>query len=399
MKQGAANRRSTAKRGAGPIATAAAFTTLCAAIGVQMPFFPLFLTARGLGPEAVGFAIAMPMAVRLVAMPLAGVVSDKSGSPRAVLVVLGLLSTASFALVGLVSGTAAILFAVGLSAVVWSPVFALLESYAVQLAKLRTVDYGRSRIWGSASFVAANVGVGYLLDFTSPGAIIWLMAAPCFLFGVAARFLPVLAHPEHEAQLTIARPPKALLLGVLAAALVQASHALLYAFSSLQWSARGLSPAVIGVLWSLGTTAEIVLFFVGTQLVRKIPALRLIALGGLAAVLRFGVFALDPPAVSSIALLQSLHAFSFGATHLGLMALIAEHAPGHQAGRAQTFASAVLGFAMAAATVAAGPLYVRWGAAAYGWFAALAAIGGALALAGRAQPHKAGMGGEISAPL
>jgi MFS transporter, PPP family, 3-phenylpropionic acid transporter len=398
MNRVAAKRRSTAKGWAGPVATAAAFSALCAALGVQMPFFPLFLTERGLGPEAIGFAIAMPMAIRLLAMPLAGIVSDKSGSPRAILVVLGIVSAASFALVGMVSGTAAILFAVGLAGIVWSPVFALLESYAVQLAKARKVDYGRSRIWGSAFFVAANVAVGYLLDFTSPGAVIWLMAAPCVLFGVAAYFLPVLAHPEHEAHLTIARPPKALLLGVAAAALVQASHALLYGFSSLQWSARGLSPAVIGFLWSLGTTAEIALFFAGTQLLRKVPALRLIALGGVAAVLRFGAFAFDPPA-AVIALLQLLHAFSFGATHLGLMALIGEHAPGHQAGRAQTYASAVLGAVMAAGTIAAGPLYVRFDVAAYGWFAGLAAIGGLLALGGRAQPHKAGVGGEISAPL
>jgi PPP family 3-phenylpropionic acid transporter len=393
-----ANVRSAAKGGAGSVTTAATYIALCAAIGVQMPFFPLFLTARGLGPEAVGLAIAMPMAVRLFAMPLAGIVSDESGKPRAVLTVLGLASAAAFALVGLVDGKTAILLAVGLSAVVWSPAFALLDSYAVQLAKRRKVDYGRSRLWGSASFVAANLAVGYLLDFTSPGAVIWLIAGPCLSFALAARFLPPLAHPEHEKRLTLARPAKVLLLGVAAAAFVQASHALLYGFSSLQWSAKGLSTGVIGFLWSLGTIAEIVLFFAGTKLVRRIPALRLIALGGFAATLRFGAFALDPPA-SSIALLQLLHAFSFGATHLGLMALIADHVPGHRAGRAQTYASAALGLVMAAGTVFAGPLYVRWGAAAYGWFAALAAIGGLLALMGRAQPHREGAGGEISAPL
>lgn len=398
MNRVPANARSTAKGRMGPVATAAAYITLCAAIGVQMPFFPLFLTARGLGPEAVGLAIAMPMAIRLFAMPLAGILSDKSGAPRALLAVLGLTSAAAFALVGLVEGTTAILLAVGLAAVVWSPAFALLESYALQLAKRRAVDYGRSRLWGSAAFVAANLGVGYLLDFASPGAIIWLIVGPCLSFALAVRFLPVLAHPEHEARLPAMRHPRILLLGIAAAAFVQASHALLYGFSSLQWSAKGLTPGVIGVLWSLGTIAEIVLFFAGTKLVRKIPALRLIALGGFAATLRFGVFALDPPA-TSIAFLQLLHAFSFGATHLGLMALIADHVPAHRAGRTQTYASAVLGVVMAAGTIAAGSLYVRWGAAAYGWFAALAAIGGLLTLFGRAQPHKAGAGREISAPL
>ena len=398
MNRTPANARSAAKRGEGRVATAAAFVALCAVIGVQMPFFPLFLTARGLGPEAVGIAIAMPMAIRLFAMPLAGILSDKSGSPRAVLAILGLASAAAFSLVGLVNGTTSILLAVGLAAVVWSPAYTLLDSYAVQLAKRRIVDYGRSRLWGSASFVAINLGVGYLLNFASSGAVIWLIAAPCLFFALATHFLPPLAHPEHEGRLPVAHPPKMLLLGVAAAALVQASHALLYGFSSLQWSAKGLSTGVIGFLWSLGTIAEIVLFFAGTALVRRIPALRLIALGGFAATLRFGVFALDPPA-TSIALLQLLHAFSFGATHLGLMTLIADHVPAHQAGRAQSYASAVLGFVMAAATVAAGPLYVRYGAAAYGWFAALAAIGALLTLFGRAQPHKAGVGGEISAPL
>ena len=53
MNRTPANARSTAKGRPGPMATAAAYITLCAAIGVQMPFFPLFLTARGLGPEAV----------------------------------------------------------------------------------------------------------------------------------------------------------------------------------------------------------------------------------------------------------------------------------------------------------------------------------------------------------
>jgi PPP family 3-phenylpropionic acid transporter len=101
-------------------------------------------------------------------------------------------------------------------------------------------------LWGSASFVAANLAVGYLLDFTSPGAVIWLIAGSCLSFALAARFLPTLAHPEHEGHLPVARRPKALLLGVAAAALVQASHALLYGFSSLQWSAKGLSTGVIG---------------------------------------------------------------------------------------------------------------------------------------------------------
>src|SRR5262249_51726022 len=120
MKQSAANLRAKARHSPAILATASAYVALCAAMGVQLPFFPLFLTARGLSPEAIGLAIAIPMAIRLVAMPLAGVLSDASGRPRLVLAALGLASAVTVSLVGLVHGTGPILLAVVLFAVVWS---------------------------------------------------------------------------------------------------------------------------------------------------------------------------------------------------------------------------------------------------------------------------------------
>ena len=43
------------------------------------------------------------------------------------------------------------------------------------------------------------------------------------------------------------------------ASLIQASHALFYGFSALQWHAAGLDGTFIAALWALGVAAEIVL--------------------------------------------------------------------------------------------------------------------------------------------
>lgn len=380
------------------LAVASAYIAVCAALGVRVPFFPLFLADRGFSPAAISVALALPMAIRLAAMPLAGVYSDRVGAPRTMLGALGILAAACFVFIGLAPGVGTILLAVGLSAVFWSPVFPLLEAYALRLTNVGGVDYGRVRLWGSASFIAANLASGYLLDWVPAGTIVWLIAGSIFLFALISRTLPLLKRPlAHEAGLPAALPKRAVFLGVVAAACVQASHALLYGFSSLQWKQSGIEPSMIGMLWSIGTGAEIVLFYIGTRIAGKIPSLLLIALGGIAAALRFGAFAFDPP-LALIVPLQLLHALTYGATHLGLMTLIRQNTPAHQSGRAQTFSSAVLSAVMALATVAAGPLYARWGAGAYTAFAVLGAAGALIALIAIVQPQRPGSGGKTAAP-
>jgi len=114
--------------------------------------------------------------------------------------------------------------------------------------------------------------------------------------------------------------------------------------------------------------------------VRRFKPMPLIVLGGVAALIRFGAMALEP-ATGPLLVLQLLHGLTFGAAHIGLIALINESIPDRALGRAQAFASTTGGIAMALATLAAGPLFARYGAGAYLPFAALGAIGAALALA------------------
>ncbi|MFX8988292.1 MFS transporter, partial [Acinetobacter baumannii] len=46
------------------------------------------------------------------------------------------------------------------------------------------------------------------------------------------------------------------------AAIMQASHAMVYSFSSLYWQARGFSGGEVGAFWAIGVVAEILMFFV-----------------------------------------------------------------------------------------------------------------------------------------
>src|SRR5690606_15762330 len=115
---------------------------------------------------------------------------------------------------------------------------------------------------------------------------------------------------------TVRRP--ALTLGFLIGGLIAASHAVFYSFGAISWQAAGISEGRIGVLWAVGTGAEIVLFFTCASIIRRLGPVRVLALAAGLAVLRWTLTALSPP-FAALILLQGLHAASYGLNHLAMM--------------------------------------------------------------------------------
>ena len=115
---------------------------------------------------------------------------------------------------------------------------------------------------------------------------------------------------------------------------VQASHALYYSFGTLHWRAQGIPDGAIGALWSVGVVAEVALFAVSGRVIANCGAARLLMLAGLAATLRWAFMAIDPPLLLT-ALLQTLHAMSFGAAHLAAIHFLTHAVPEDRAATAQ----------------------------------------------------------------
>lgn len=382
-------------RGAGTLA--AVYAALFIAPGFYLPFFPVFLAAYGFSPEAIGIAIGIPMGVRLLANPVSGILSDRWGRPRRFLAILGLGAASAFVLMAILPGTVTILVLVAIATLFWGPAFPLTDAFGVRLARERGIDYGRARLWGSVSFIGANVALGVALEVLPPASVVWLIAASLVLFAVSVQMLPRLKRvPAAE----VAAPPKIsmkVLLAVFAAALVQASHAALYAFGSVHWSASGISSSMIGFLWGIGVAAEVVVFYFATVALRRFSPVALILIGGVSAIIRFALTALDPPQALLVPLMMT-HAFTFTATFLGMVSIAGESGGAGAQGRAQAFSSTAVSIAMLLATFAAGPLYARYGAYAFFGSSLIALLGCALALAAWFQPQSAETGGKTVEP-
>ncbi|HZT24843.1 MAG TPA: MFS transporter [Pseudolabrys sp.] len=360
---------------------AALYATLFVVLGIQLPFFPIWLKAKGLDPQMIGLVLAAPLAARIVAVPLATRAADRRDALRAVIVVMAAASVAGYLLVALAQGPLAVLVAYAVASFAFTPVMPLADTYALKGLAARGRAYGPVRLWGSAAFILGSFAAGFVTDAIPAQHLIWLILAASAVAALAATALaPVhvkAVADDRSHRRTLLRDP-AFLAVLAAASLIQASHAVYYGFSALQWRGEGLDGAAIAALWALGVIAEIVLFALQGRLPPWFAPHVLLMIGALGATLRWSAMALNPP-VLVLPLLQLLHAASFGATHLGMLGYVAAKAPPGQAATAQGYLAIALGTIMAGATALSGVLYGAFGSLAYAAMASAAIAGGAAA--------------------
>lgn len=349
-------------------------------VGSNGPYLPVWLDWRGLSPWQISVVLAAPMFGRIVFTPLISFLADRSGQTRAILVVLAwgtLLSCLAFAYA---ESFIPILLVATLYAAFWTTVIPLSEVIAMAGVRRLGLDYGRMRLWGSISFIAASVGGGFAIAAAGPKAALWVLTAAAVATVVAAlclpRGMPAETHDPagHAASaahrglrvadaVALARTPLFLLF-VATSSLSQASHAVFYAFGTLHLQRQGVSPAWIGMLWAIGVVCEIGLFSISGTLVKRIGAVRLMLLGALAGAVRWPLMALDPH-LAVLAPLQALHGVTFGATHLGAIHFMGAAIPATHSGTAQGLFATLTGAVMGIGIMLAGPLYAALAGGAY----------------------------------
>lgn len=355
-----------------------------AVYGVQLPFWPVWLAAHGLDPTDIGIVVAVGVGARLVGNPLAAHVADRSGERRRPMLALALLGFAAYALFALVDGFWGILAVSIVSSLLFPPIMALGESLTMTGVGRFGLDYGRIRLWGSLSFILAAAASGHVLVDAPVDTILWMVLAAVAATALACALVPDLRSDAAPvaAGLPLVRvlADRRLILMLAAAGLIQGSHAVYYAFGTLHWQAAGMSDDIIGLLWAEGVVCEIGLFAAGAAVLRRISAPWLIAVAGVLAVLRWLVLG-STTALPAVIAVQALHAFSYGAAHLGAIHVIARAvAPALSATAQSLYAAVVMGLALGSMLLVSGPLYEAFAGGAYLAMAASATAGTALAV-------------------
>ncbi len=367
------------------------FGALFLIYGVFVPYLPVWLDSRGLSPTEISVVVAGPFLVRLVFTPAVAGFADRLGNYRLVVVMLAWSGLAFVLLLSQMHGFWLIFIVAIVCLISTTTMMPLTETIAVTGVRTAGLDYGRMRLWGSVTFIAGNLLGGlFIYSYGAPIAI-WLIAMASGLGVLCAHLLP---GPPPRLATTASEPfdwrklmpveflrSRVFVIFLVAIGCLHGAHATFYTFGALHWEAQGLSAAWVGTLWAIGVTAEVILFAYSAALSQRFGPLGLIILGACASVFRWTIMAFDPPLAILIPL-QVLHAFTFGASHVGAILFITRAVPQSSMGRAQALVAVIAaGLGVALVGLASGPIYSAYGGYAFllpallGVVGAIAAIG------------------------
>ena len=300
------------------------YAALFLQFGFLLPYWPVYLKARGLDPQAIGLFYAVMGLARVVTVPLAALLGEHYGQGARYLLFLALGAAVAYALMAWAHGTATYLLVAVAIATFVPALMAIVDAKTLAAAQAGELVYGRARLWGSATFIVVNLAGGALIAKLGPAYINWLLFEVALLGAASLLLLPHAAPRESNRPRVSMREVRALLGNwrliafIAAAGLGQASHAVFYTFGTLDWQHQGYGETLIGALWAIGVVAEIVLFAFGQRLSTRFSPLGLAMLAVGISIVRWLVMVLNPPLASLFAV-QLLHAFSFGALHLATM--------------------------------------------------------------------------------
>lgn len=336
--------------------------------GLHVPFFPVWLDLIGMNSGQISLILAVAMLARIFSAPFIMAASDRSGERVRILIALSLTSVvcASFFLF---TRSFAALVAVSIAlGVVSGSQIPITEAIALSGVRRFNSDYARMRVWGSISFLVANLAGGIALQHLGAGILPGLLVAAFVLTAATAQFMPRLGPPRRKAPLpgdVVQSASRAFLktgflMFMAADALIQASHAFVYGFSSIYWRSIGIGGTAIGLLWALGVLAEITLFYRFKRHFGTMTPTAMLVIAGIVSVARWVLFPLIEPfglGLPGFVVIQLLHGITFGLTYLAMQQKTAQAIEEHELGSAQGAVVFIQGLTLATGLYLSGPLY------------------------------------------
>lgn len=347
-------------------------------VGLMVAYLPAYLAARGLGAAEIAWVLALPQVVRIFAPTAGGWAADRTGARRA-FVALGCAANAlCFALMPLAGGTAAIAALVAGGALLSAAALPLVEAITLGVLAGQPGRYGPIRVWGSLGFIVAVLVGGAWLERHAAATVAPALSLAGAASLAAALALPSAQVPRAPSGRVLALPRGAAML--LACGFCMAlAHGTLYAFLTLHLERVGYGPSLIGLLWTLGVLAEILVFLALPAIFLRAGLPAILMVSCLMGAARFLIIGWAAEFGWLVVLAQLMHAATFGAFHAASVAAIHRLFPATSHGRGQAlYSSLANGAGGAAGTLAAGWAWEMAGPGAAFSVAALAALTGVL---------------------
>lgn len=313
-------------------------------VGAFTPYWSLYLKSLAFSAFQIAILMSLFQVARIFSPSLWGWLADHLGHRARLVQWLAGMSVVSY--MGVFFGASYYwLFAVMLLlSFFWSASLPLIETITLGHLGDRLDRYGHVRMWGSIGFIIAVTGLGYLLDFTDIGALLWVVLgflAAVFLLSYNVSDPHIAPHHADSSSIwEIVRKPEVIAL-LAACFAMAAAHGVYYTFYSIYLVDHGYSKGEVGGLWALGVICEILIFLYMPRLAARFGLKRILLASLVLAFLRFSMIGWLVAFWWVILLAQTLHAATFGSYHAAAVALTHQYFRGRHQSKGQGFYTSV----------------------------------------------------------
>ncbi|GAW84920.1 MFS transporter, PPP family, 3-phenylpropionic acid transporter [Bathymodiolus platifrons methanotrophic gill symbiont] len=313
-----------------------------ATLGGFLPFWSLYLKECSFSAAEIGELTAFMVGTKIIAPNLWGWIADHTGKSLrviriasffAMLLFAGFLYKQSFQWFALVTVSFSFF---------WNAALPQFEAATLHHLKDQPHRYSHIRLWGSIGFIATVLGVGYLLDLYAikllPYLIVSLLASIWLISLLTPEVMTAKASQAAVGIWQIVKQPEVIAF-LLVYMLLQAAHGPYYVFFSIYLKQLGYSSTLIGMLWSLGAGAEIIVFMLMRQLLKYVSLRRILLVSCLLSILRWLMIAWYADNMWMLLGAQVLHAATFGTAHVAAIHLVQNYFGRHHQGKGQALYS------------------------------------------------------------
>lgn len=265
-----------------------------AAVGIYWTYINVYYHGIGLSGAQIGLINAIVPLVGIAGMTGWGLLNDRFGQTRLLLMAAALGSLVTALGLGQAATFGAIIPLVCLYGVFASAIVPLLDTTTMGLLGAHREFYGRQRIWGSIGYIVSSGAIGFVLQRLGLHAMFGLYAAVLVALAVAALALPqqpvrIGAFSVRGLGPMLRQPPWLIFSASLF--LLGMGFAGISNFVSVAMRTMGASDSLIGVAWMLAAVSELPVMFFSVRLFRRFGAASLVAVAMSLYVLRLFLYA------------------------------------------------------------------------------------------------------------
>jgi MFS transporter, PPP family, 3-phenylpropionic acid transporter len=265
--------------------------------GIFFTFINVYYVELGLTGMQIGIINTLSPLAGVIGMTLWGLLNDRSGKTRHLLIAAIAGSAVSALMLGQAHTFLTVLPLAVIYAFFANPIIPLIDSTTLSLLGQHPEDYGRQRLFGSVGFIVSTMSIGVILQRNGVQwmfplfALVW-----CALLAGATR-LPVaqirLGGFSLRGLNRMVRQPSWV---VFTASVFMLGLAFsgLFNFLSVTLRMEGASESLIGLSWTMAAVSEIPIMFFGPALLARVGAPRLLAISYLFYAVRAVMYAVMP---------------------------------------------------------------------------------------------------------